>query len=158
MQYRIGHGIDVHQLVNNIPLIIGGIHIPYHKGSKGHSDGDVLFHAIVDSMLGALALGDIGKYFPSNNTKWKNANSKIFIDHIYNLINEKKYFIINIDTTIILQEPILSPYISEIKNNICSILSVKRDQISVKATTTDGLGFIGKNEGISATATILLSK
>ena len=158
MQYRIGNGIDIHQLEEGIPLIIGGISIPFKNGSKGHSDGDVLFHAIVAAILGSLSLGDIGKYFPSDNSKWKNADSRIFLEHVFKLINEKGYSVENIDATIILQEPIINPHILDMREKIASILSADLDQISVKATTTDKLGFIGKGEGIAATALVLIKK
>ena len=158
MQYRIGNGIDIHQLEEGIPLIIGGISIPFKNGSKGHSDGDVLFHAIVDAILGSLSLGDIGKYFPSDNSKWKNAESRVFLEYVFKLINEKGYSVENIDATIILQEPIINPYILQMREKIASILSADLDQISVKATTTDKLGFIGKGEGIAATASVLIKK
>ena len=158
MQYRIGNGIDIHQLEKGSPLIIGGVSIPFQKGSKGHSDGDVLFHAIVDAILGSLSLGDIGKYFPSDNSNWKNADSRIFLEHAFKLINEKGYSVENIDSTIILQEPRISPHILHMREKIASILSTDLDQISVKATTTDKLGFIGKGEGIAATASVLIKK
>ena len=158
MQYRIGNGIDIHQLEEGIPLIIGGVPIPFQKGSKGHSDGDVLFHAIVDAILGSLSLGDIGKYFPSDNSKWKNSDSRFFLEHVVKLINEKGFSVENIDATIILQEPIISPHILQMREKIASILSADLDQISVKATTTDKLGFIGKGEGIAATASVLIKK
>ena len=158
MQYRIGNGIDIHQLEEGIPLIIGGVPISFQKGSKGHSDGDVLFHAIVDAILGSLSLGDIGKYFPSDNSKWKNADSRVFLEHVIKLINEKGYSVENIDATIILQEPIINPHILQMREGIASILSADLDQISVKATTTDKLGFIGKGEGIAATASVLIKK
>ena len=158
MQYRIGNGIDIHQLEEGIPLIIGGVPISFQKGSKGHSDGDVLFHAIVDAILGSLSLGDIGKYFPSDNPNWKNADSRIFLEHTLKLINEIGYSVENIDATIILQEPIISPHILSMREKIASILSCDLGQISVKATTTDKLGFIGKGEGIAATASVLIKK
>ena len=158
MQYRIGNGIDIHQLEKGIPLVIGGVSIPYSKGSKGHTDGDVLFHAIVDAILGTLSLGDIGKYFPSDNSNWKNAKSRIFLEHAIKLINEKGYSVENIDATIILQEPIISHHILHMREETASILSADLDQISVKATTTDKLGFIGKGEGIAATASVLIKK
>ena len=158
MQYRIGNGIDIHQLEEGIPLIIGGISIPFKNGSKGHSDGDVLFHAIVDAILGSLSLGDIGEHFPSDNSNWKNANSRFFLEYAFKLINEKGYSVENIDANIILQEPIISPYILHMREKIASILSADLEQISVKATTTDGLGFIGKGEGIGCTAICLLCK
>ena len=158
MQYRIGNGIDIHQLEEGIPLIIGGITIPSKNGSKGHSDGDVLFHAIVDAILGSLSLGDIGKYFPSANSRWKDANSRIFLKRACKLMYDKGYLIENVDTTIILQEPTISPHIVHMRDNIASILSADLDKISVKATTTDKLGFIGKGEGIAATASVLIKK
>ena len=116
MQYRIGNGIDSHQLEEGIPLIIGGVSIPFSTGSKGHSDGDVLFHAIIDAMLGSLALGDIGKHFPSDNSDWKNVDSRILLEKTCKLMVAKKYFIENIDATIILQDPILNPHIFQICN------------------------------------------
>ena len=158
MQFRIGSGIDSHKLEKDIPLIIGGVLIPFEKGSKGHSDGDVLFHAIVDAVLGALALGDIGDYFPSENSKWKDADSKLFMEDVCKLIEEKGYSIENVDITIILQKPVLKKYIMNMRNNTAFALSVDLDQISIKATTTDKLGFIGKGEGIAAMASILLKK
>ena len=157
MQNRIGYGTDVHQLGKGTPLIIGGVSISYSKGSKGHSDGDVLFHAIVDAMLGSLALGDIGQHFPSDNVRWKDAESTIFLEHASTLLPEKGFLIENIDATIILQNPKLTPHILQIRKNISEILSVDLDKISVKATTTDRMGFIGKCEGIAATAVILIS-
>ena len=158
MQYRIGNGIDSHRLEEGVPLVIGGVSIPFPKGSKGHSNGDVLFHAIVDAILGSLSLGDIGKHFPSDNPRWKDADSKLFLEHIYKLMDEKKYSVGNVDATIILQEPVLSPHILLMRENISAVLSVDLEQISVKATTTDKLGFIGKGEGIAATASVLIKK
>ena len=156
MSVRIGKGIDAHQLVEGTPLIIGGVSIPYSKGSKGHSDGDVLFHAIVDSILGALALGDIGEHFPSEDNIWKNANSKTFLEHAYNLMLNKGFSIGNLDATIILQQPKLISHIIEMRGNIASILHTEVDSVSVKATTTDKMGFTGKGSGIAATAVVLI--
>ena len=158
MQYRIGSGVDSHRLEEGSPLIIGGVSIPFQKGSKGHSDGDVLFHAIVDAILGSLALGDIGKHFPSDNPSWKDVESKIFLEHSYRLMNKKGYSVENIDSTIILQEPILNPHILQMRKNIATILSADLNQISVKATTTDKLGFIGKGDGIAAITLVLIKK
>ena len=158
MKLRIGQGVDVHQLLAGIPLIIGGVSIPYSKGSKGHSDGDVLCHAIVDAILGALALGDIGQYYPSNNKHWKDAPSRKFLKHAQYLMQEKGYAAVNIDATVILQEPHLSSYISEMRKNISHVLSISLDTVSVKATTTDSLGFTGIGEGIAATAVALLTE
>ena len=158
MQYLIGNGFDVHQLEESIPLVIGGVSIPSSKGSRGHSDGDVLFHAIVDAILGSLSLGDIGKHFPSDSPRWKNADSRIFLEHAYKLMGEKGYSVENIDATVILQVPVLNPHIQKMRENIATVLSVDLDQISVKATTTDKLGFIGKGKGIAATASVLIKK
>ena len=157
MQNRIGYGIDVHQLEKGTPLIIGGVFISYSKGSKGHSDGDVLYHAIVDAILGSLVQGDIGQHFPSDDIQWKGVESTIFLEHASALLTEKGFGIENIDATIILQNPKLTPHILQMRKNISEILSVDLDKISVKATTTDRMGFIGRVEGLAATAIILIS-
>ena len=156
MDFRVGYGIDVHKLKKNIPLIIGGIKIKSSYGIEGHSDGDVLIHAIVDSILGALSLGDIGTYFPSNNNKWKNCNSQIFLEHSMHKLTELDFQICNIDTTIILELPHLNPYIQDIRENLSKIMNIGLECISIKATTTDRLGFIGKKEGIAAMSSILI--
>ena len=156
MAVRIGQGIDAHQLEEGTPLIIGGVSIPYSKGSKGHSDGDVLFHSIVDAILGALALGDIGEHFPSEDNRWENANSKSFLEYAYNLMSDKGFSLGNLDATIILQQPKLISHIIEMRKNIASILHTEMDSISVKATTTDEMGFTGKGYGIAATAVVLI--
>jgi len=158
LDYRIGQGTDTHQLVEGTPLIIGGVSIPFHKGSKGHSDGDVLLHAIVDALLGAISQGDIGSHFPSNDERWKGANSMIFLKQAYNLMKEMGYEIQNIDGTIILQEPHVSQFIPKMIENIATILESDKSQISVKATTTDHLGFIGNGSGISANSIVLIRK
>ena len=157
MPTRIGNGFDVHQLEAGTPLMIGGVSIPYPKGSKGHSDGDVLFHAIVDALLGSLALGDIGMHFPSSDVRWKDIDSRKFLEYGFKQIKEKGYAVDNIDSLIILQKPPLAPYILKMRKNIAQILSTDLDQISVKATTTDTLGYIGKGEGIAAAAVVLIS-
>ncbi len=158
LKNRIGQGVDVHQLVAGTPLIIGGVFIPFPSGSKGHSDGDVLYHAIVDAILGALALGDIGQHFPSDDEQLKNAPSQKFLEHAKHLMQEKGYTAVNIDTTVILQEPELRSYISEMRENIACVLSISVDAVSVKATTTDHLGVTGSGDGIAATAVALLIK
>ena len=158
MKNRIGQGIDVHQLEVGTPLIIGGVSIPYSWGSKGHSDGDVLYHAIVDAILGALALGDIGQHFPSDDKRWKDAPSRKFLEHAQNLMKEKGFSAVNIDATVILQKPKLSPYISEMRKNIARILSISVDAVSIKATTTDRMGFTGSGEGIAAMSVALLTE
>ena len=157
LKNRIGQGVDVHQLVAGTPLIIGGVSIPFPKGLKGHSDGDVLYHVIVDAILGALALGDIGQHFPSDESRWKNANSRKLLDHAFTLMTEKGFSIVNVDATIILQDPKLTSHILQMRKNLADIFSADLDQISVKATTTDKMGFIGKGEGIAATAVVLIS-
>ena len=156
MQNRIGYGIDAHRLEVGIPLVIGGVPIPFPKGSRGHSDGDVLLHAIVDAIFGSLALGDIGQHFPSDESCWENANSRKFLDHAFSLMTEKGFSIVNVDATIILQDPKLTSHILQMRKNLTDILSADLDQISVKATTTDKMGFIGKGEGIAATAVVLI--
>ena len=156
MKLRIGHGIDVHELSRNIPLILGGVIIPYNFGSKGHSDGDVVLHSLVDAILGALALGDIGTFFPSNDPKYKNIESKIFLEFALKKMKEKKYSINNIDINIILESPKVNPYINKMKSNLSKLLSISNEDISIKATTTDKLGFIGHKKGIMSTSTILI--
>ncbi len=157
MNYRIGQGIDVHKLDTGSPLMIGGVSIPSDKGSIGHSDGDVLYHAIVDACLGAMALGDIGQYFPSSDEKWKNMASKHFMLETYMLMKKKGYEICNIDSTIILQSPQINNHIIEMKKNISKIFSISTNDISIKATTTDTLGFIGSENGIAAMSIIMIS-
>ena len=158
MKNRIGQGIDIHQLVAGTSLVIGGVSIPYSKGSKGHSDGDVLYHAIVDAILGALSMGDIGQHFPPDDKRWEDARSIKFLEHAQYLMQEKGYAACNIDATVILQEPRLSSFISEMRENISHVLSIHLDTVSVKATTTDHLGFIGSGEGIAAIAIALLTE
>ena len=158
MTNRIGQGIDAHKLEVGIPLIIGGVSIPYSMGSKGHSDGDVLYHAIVDAILGALSLGDIGLHFPSDDDRWKDVKSRKFLEQVQYLMKEKGFVAVNIDATIIIQEPRLSSYIEKMRENIASILSISIDSVSVKATTTDHLGFTGSGEGIAAMAVALLTE
>ena len=158
MKIRIGHGVDIHKLSPEIPLILGGINIPSSLGSLGHSDGDVVIHSLVDAILGALALGDIGTYFPSNNEKFKNVNSKIFLEFAFKKIKEKKYTINNIDINIILESPKINSYIDTMKNNLSKILHLDSNNISIKATTTDQLGFIGHHQGVMSTTTILIKK
>ena len=155
---RIGLGYDVHKLVEGRPLIIGGVSVPHEKGLLGHSDADVLIHAIMDGMLGALALGDIGKHFPDTDEKYKGADSIKLLKCVNNLINEKGYEINNIDSLIIAQSPKMAPYIEEMRINIAQILNTDVGNISVKATTEEGLGFTGTKQGISAQSICLLNK
>jgi len=155
---RVGLGYDVHKLVEGRKLIIGGVDIPHEKGLLGHSDADVLIHAVMDSILGALALGDIGKHFPDTDEKYKGANSMKLLEFVYNLINEKGYSIGNIDCTIIAQSPKMAPHIQNMRENIAKTLNTSIENINVKATTEEGLGFTGAKEGISAQSICLLVK
>ena len=155
---RIGLGYDVHKLVEGRPLIIGGVNVPHEKGLLGHSDADVLIHAIMDGMLGALALGDIGKHFPDTDDKYKGSDSMKLLKCVNDLINEKGYEINNIDSIIIAQSPKMAPHIEQMRKNIAEILNTDIDNISVKATTEEGLGFTGMKQGISAQSICLLTK
>lgn len=149
---KTGIGIDVHKLKKGLPLFIGGINIKSFFGSVGHSDGDALTHAIVDALLGAAGLGDIGNFFPSDDKKWEGVKSNVFLSKVRTILLDSKYQISNIDSTVILQEPKLAMYIPDIRNNIAEILSIDKYRISIKATTTDYLGYIGKSKGWSALA------
>lgn len=153
---RIGHGYDVHRLAENRPLVIGGVTIPYEKGLLGHSDADVLLHAICDALLGAAALGDIGKHFPDNNGEFKGIDSRILLRKTVSLLREKGYSIVNIDSTILAQRPKMSPFIEEMRKNIASDCGISFECVSVKATTEEGLGFTGEMLGISAHAVCLV--
>lgn len=153
---RIGLGYDVHKLTEDRKLIIGGVEIPHDKGLLGHSDADVLIHAIMDSILGALALGDIGKHFPDTDEEYKGADSMKLLEHVYNLITSKGYKIGNIDSTIIAQSPKMAPYIENMRSNISKVLNTDIDNINIKATTEDGLGFTGAKQGIASQSICLL--
>jgi 2-C-methyl-D-erythritol 2,4-cyclodiphosphate synthase len=153
---RVGMGYDVHKLVENRNLIIGGVSIPYEKGLLGHSDADVLLHAIMDSLLGAAALGDIGKHFPDTEPQYKGASSIKLLMHVGELIYQKGYKIGNIDATIIAQKPKMAPYIAEMIKNIAEALKIENDKINIKATTEEGLGFTGTGEGISSQSICLI--
>lgn len=156
--FRIGHGYDVHKLVEGRKLILGGVDIPHEVGLLGHSDADVLLHAIMDSLLGAAALGDIGKLFPDNDESFKDADSLLLTQRVGNVIREKGYVISNIDATVIAQAPKLAPHIDKMRNNIAKALGAEIDCISVKATTEEKLGFTGNKEGIAAHAVCLIQK
>ncbi len=153
---RVGMGYDVHKLVEGRDLIMGGVKIPYEKGLLGHSDADVLLHSISDALLGAAALGDIGKHFPDTDPKYKGADSLKLLEHVGNLIEEKLYVIGNIDATIIAQRPKMAPHIPMMRENIARALRIDVGQVNVKATTEEGLGFTGSGEGISSQAIVLL--
>ncbi len=154
---RIGMGYDVHRLVPDRDLIIGGVKIPYEKGLLGHSDADVLLHAISDALLGAAALGDIGKHFPDSDPQYKGADSLKLLEHVGNLLEENCYFVENIDATIIAQAPKMRPHIDTMRANIAKALGIDISQVNVKATTEEGLGFTGTGEGISSQAICLLT-
>jgi 2-C-methyl-D-erythritol 2,4-cyclodiphosphate synthase len=155
---RIGNGYDVHKLVEGRKLVLGGIEIPHTKGVLGHSDGDVLIHAIMDAMLGALALGDIGQHFPDTDMKYKNIDSSILLTKVTNLIKSKGYSIVNLDSIIVLQKPKVKPYIEDMRAKIASILQVEIDRVSVKATTEEKLGFTGDESGVKSYCVVLLEK
>ncbi len=156
MSFRIGSGVDYHQLIVGRDLWIGGVKIPHHMGAMGHSDADVLLHAICDAMLGALALGDIGVHFPDTNPEYKDIDSKILLKKCFDLIDARGYKVINIDSTLCLQAPKIKPYIPFMQQTIAEIVQITTGDISVKATTTEQLGFIGRGEGLKAYATVLL--
>lgn len=158
MNIRVGFGYDVHRLVEGRKLILGGADIPFEKGLLGNSDADVLSHAIGDALLGAAALGDLGHYFPPENEKYRNISSLILLKEIYNLLEKNRFQIVNIDSTIVAEQPRINLHISQMKRNIASGLNIAIDQISIKATTTEGLGFAGMGQGIAAYAVSLLER
>lgn len=153
---RIGMGYDVHRLVEERDLIIGGVKIPFEKGLLGHSDADVLLHAIMDSLLGAAALGDIGKHFPDTDSTYKGVSSIFLLDQVGRFLKDKGYSVINIDATIIAQKPKMAPHIEEMRKNISAALGITIDKINIKATTEEGLGFTGSGEGISSQSICLI--
>ncbi|MBE5713679.1 MAG: 2-C-methyl-D-erythritol 2,4-cyclodiphosphate synthase [Ruminococcaceae bacterium] len=158
MKFRVGHGYDVHKLVEDRKLIIGGVEIPHYKGLLGHSDADVLAHAICDALLGAAALGDIGKHFPDNDDRYKDVDSLVLLEKVCELIRNKGYEISNVDSTILAQAPKLRPYIDEMRSKLAKAMKLDIDELSVKATTEERLGFTGREEGIAAHAVVLLMK
>ena len=155
---RIGHGYDVHRLAEGRTLIIGGVKIPYEKGLLGHSDADVLVHAIMDALLGALALGDIGMHFPDSDPAYKNADSLVLLRQVFLLVQKEGMHIVNIDSTILAQAPKLAPYIASMRKNLAMTLELAENCINIKATTEEGLGFTGRKEGIAAHAVALLER
>lgn len=154
---RIGQGFDVHALAAGRKLVIGGVHIPHEKGLDGHSDADVLLHALCDALLGAAAMGDIGAHFPDTDTRYKNADSRALLREVSALVQGAGYRIVNVDATIIAQAPKMAPHIPAMVNHIAADLGLARGQINIKATTTEGLGFAGRAEGIAAQAVVLLN-
>lgn len=155
---RVGMGYDVHKLVEDRELILGGVKIPYEKGLLGHSDADVLVHAIMDALLGAAALGDIGKHFPDSDPQYKGISSIKLLEHVAKLLDEHQYIVENIDATIIAQRPKMLPHIAAMRENIAGALKISVDQVNIKATTEEGLGFTGTGEGISSQAVCLIEK
>ncbi|WP_214780865.1 2-C-methyl-D-erythritol 2,4-cyclodiphosphate synthase [Exiguobacterium sp. s22] len=155
---RIGQGFDVHAFAEGRPLILGGIEIPHERGLLGHSDADVLLHTIADAALGAIAAGDIGKHFPDTDPKFKDADSKVLLRHVWQLVKDQGYVLGNVDATVMAQRPKLRPYIDEMRAVIADLLEADIEQVNVKATTTEKLGFTGREEGIAAQAVILLNR
>jgi len=158
MNIRIGNGYDVHAFTDGSKITLGGVTIPHTRAFRAHSDGDVLLHAICDALLGALALGDIGKHFPDNSDEYKDIDSQILLRNVYRLVTNEGFSLQNLDSVIMAESPKLAPYINDIRACIADNLSVEIDRISVKATTTEGLGYIGNKQGIAASVTILLLK
>ena len=158
MSYRIGSGVDFHQLEKGRNLWIGGVMIPHSKGAMGHSDADVLLHAICDALLGALALGDIGIHFPNNSDEFKNIASSILLQRTMALVKNEGYSVVNLDSTICLEEPKIKNHSQEMRKIISGIIGISENDVSIKATTTEKMGFIGKGKGIMAYATVLLKK
>ena len=158
MSFRIGQGIDFHQLAEGRKLWLGGVEIPHHKGCVGHSDADVLLHAICDAMLGAVGLGDIGQHFPDTDIQYKGIDSKVLLKRTYALVREKGFWLVNIDSTLLLQAPKIRPYVEQMQKTIANIVHLSPEDVSIKATTTEQLSFIGREEGVVATANVLLQK
>lgn len=158
MSFRIGTGIDFHQLAKGHALWIGGVNIPHHKGALGHSDADVLLHAICDALLGALALGDIGEHFPNTDPAYKGIDSKILLSKCVQLIHSKGYRVVNVDATLCLEAPKIRPYVNAMQAAIAPLMAIAPDAVSVKATTTEKMGFAGREEGLMAMATVLLQQ
>jgi 2-C-methyl-D-erythritol 2,4-cyclodiphosphate synthase len=158
MSYRIGSGVDFHKLVEGRDLWIGGVKIPHHKGALGHSDADVLLHAICDALLGAVCLGDIGLHFPDTDAAYKNIDSKILLQKTTELIKSKGYIVVNIDSTLCLELPKIKPYAAQMQQVIAGIVGVNENDVSIKATTTEKMGFVGREEGLVAYASVLIKK
>ena len=156
MNIRVGFGFDVHQLVEGIPFYLGGIELQHTKGAEGHSDADVLIHAICDALLGAAALGDIGKHFPNTDARFKNIDSKLLLKQVMNLLAEKNWQLINIDATVVLEKPKIISHVSSMISALAKVLQVTEDRISIKATTNESIGFVGREEGICAYAVCLI--
>ncbi len=155
---RIGHGFDVHRLVEGRPLVLGGVDIPYPLGLLGHSDADVLLHAVCDALLGAAALGDIGRHFPDSDARYKDADSRALLREVVLKVAQAGYRVVNVDATMVAQAPRLAPYMPRMIDNIAADLGIARDAVNVKATTSEGLGYTGRGEGIAAMAVVLIDE
>ena len=156
--FRIGNGYDVHRLAEGLKLTLGGVEIPHTKGCVAHSDGDVIIHALCDALLGALALGDIGRHFPDTSDEFKGIDSKILLRRTYDMVRERGYALVNADITLLLQAPKIAPYVEQMRETLALVMGVPVDAVSIKATTTERLGFTGREEGVEAYAAVLLSK
>jgi 2-C-methyl-D-erythritol 2,4-cyclodiphosphate synthase len=155
---RIGHGFDAHRLVAGRPLRLGGVEVPHGRGLEGHSDGDCVLHAVCDALLGAAGEGDMGRHFPSKDPRWHGVASRVFLEEVRRLVRAAGYALVNLDVTVIAQEPVLAPHLEPMRVAIASVLGVEKAQVSVKAKSTDHLGALGRGEGIAALATVLLEK
>jgi len=156
MEYRIGNGYDVHQLAPELPLVLGGVRIPHDKGCVAHSDGDVLIHALCDALLGALALGDIGRHFPDTSDEYAGIDSRVLLARVVAMVREAGWEVVNVDTTLLAQKPKVAPFVPQMRKALADVMDIPVDRVSVKATTTEHLGFVGREEGIAAQAVCLL--
>ena len=156
MQFRIGTGFDVHRLADGLPLVLGGVRIPFGKGLEGHSDADVLVHAVIDALLGSLALGDIGIHFPDSDPRYRGINSLVLLKQVWQLVRGKNFHLGNLDSILLAESPKLSPFLDTMRSNLADSLESKKDLISIKAKTTEKLGFTGRGEGIAAQVVVLL--
>ena len=156
MEYRIGNGYDVHQLAPGLPLVLGGVRIPHDRGCVAHSDGDVLIHALCDALLGALALGDIGRHFPDTSDEYAGIDSRMLLARVMTMVREAGWEVVNVDTTLLAQKPKIAPFVPQMRQVLADVMGIPVDCVSVKATTTEHLGFVGREEGIAAQAVCLL--
>ena len=157
-EFRVGIGYDSHRLVANRKLIVGGVEIPFEKGLSGHSDGDILFHALTDALLGALGLGDIGQYFPPSDPRWKDADSRVFLEHAHKLIQENGYRVVNVDAVIILEQPKIGPHRDAIRKNVAEVLGIEVERVGLKAKTAEGIGPVGEGKAAEAQAVALVAR
>ena len=158
MEFRVGNGYDVHQLAPGLPLVLGGVKVPHTKGCVAHSDGDVLIHALCDALLGALALGDIGQHFPDTSDEYAGIDSKLLLARVVEMVRERGWEIVNVDNTLLAQKPKIAPYVPQMRQTLAEVMGIPVDRVAVKATTTERLGFVGREEGVAAYATCLLQK